>query len=112
MNEPKKKPGNLDDLSRDKVKKESEPPKPMTQEEAAQMMAEFYATVANGILNVVAILASMQETMGEMSIDMNDIAFYAKKAAIKSDSVSPLEVEEREKEEDDEPPANSGPSNV
>ena len=103
------KSGGLGDLSRENIKK-TEKPKPMTQEEAAQMMANFYSTMANGVINLVAISGAAQQSLSEISIDLNDIAFYIKKLAVKMDAVSIMEIEEHEAAEDEEPPENSNGS--
>lgn len=104
MNNPKKKKSGLEDLSRKNIKKE---PPAMTQEEAAKTVADFYSTMANGIINLVAIHAAIQKDLSEIAIDTNDIAFYLKKLAIKNEAVDAMEIEEREREEEEPPPENS-----
>ena len=101
MNSPKNK-NSLDGMKK--------PPRKLTpqeqQQEAQKIMAQFYDTMHSGMINMVAIMAKVAEMLGDISTDTNDMAFYAKHTAIKNQSVSLMEVEEHEKEED-EPPANS-----
>ena len=90
------------------LNKENVPPEPMTPEQAALAMAKFYEHIGSGIFNLVAIHNDFANTLkDEISVDLNDIAFYLKKLAIKMEAVTELEIEEREAEAEDEPPANS-----
>ncbi len=101
MNDPKNK------KSLDGLKK---PPRKLTpqeqQLEAQRVMAQFYDTMHSGMINMVAIMAKIAEMLGDISTDTNDMAFYAKKTALANESVSQMDIEEQEKEEE-EPPANS-----
>ena len=90
------------------LNKENVPPEPMTPEKAAEAMAKFYDHMSSGVFNLVAIHNDFAKTLREeISVDLNDIAFYLKKLAIKMEAVSELEIEEREQEADEPPPANS-----
>lgn len=93
-------------LNRENIKKE-----PATPEEAAKQaskrIAEFYETMGNCLINLVAIHNDIAKTIREISTDSNDIAFYQKKIALKMEAVNAMEIEEQEAEDDDDSPANS-----
>lgn len=99
----KNKPNKPLNIGRDNIKPSQ---KPMTQQEAAEVMANFYDTVANCFINLVAIqaktteiLGKMAKTIGEISIDTNDAAYYAKQTALKNGAVNEAEIAEHEKGE-------------
>lgn len=98
----KKNSNNRLDIDRGNIK--PQPKKPMTQEEAAEMMGAFYDTMGNCFINLVAIQAKateifgvMVKTIGEIAVDTNDIAFYAKQTALKNESVTDVDIIEHEK---------------
>lgn len=95
------------DIGRENIKPKQ---KPMTQQDAAEVMVHFYDTMANCFINLVAIQAQQTEilgkvakTIGDIAIDTNDTAFYAKQTALKSNSVTDAEIAEHEKGELDDP---------
>lgn len=105
QNNPKK---NLDISSSD-IKKPEKPARPMTEQDAALAMGNFYETMGNCLLNLVAIqadmvkvLANIAQSVNDISTDTNDMAFYAKKTALSIEAVSIIDVEEQEKGEDDD----------
>lgn len=101
MNHPNHKPKL--NLNQSNVK----PKVPTTDKEMAETVADFYNTMGNCLVNLVAIHENIAKTLEETSIDSSDIAFYLKKIALSNGWVDEIEVEEREKEGDEEPPANS-----
>lgn len=94
-------------INRNKVNSEDTHQKPMTAEEASMVMAEFYNTMGSGVFNMVAIMADLNKILGELSVDLNDMAFYQKKIALKMGAVSEIEILEHEKEGDEPPPENT-----
>jgi hypothetical protein len=101
-NEPKKKSGL--NLNRENIKKTA----PISPEEAATQMGQFYETLGNCLLNLVAIQNDIAKSMREISVDTSFILENLDKKGVSEGWLTEADLAEREGPDDEEErPANA-----
>jgi hypothetical protein len=88
-------------LKRDNIK--PEPQKPMTQEEAAAAMGNFYAVMGDCVLNMVPILERIAMNLEQVVIEISDIKDNLNRKGLHEGWITELDIAEREREDDGQP---------
>jgi hypothetical protein len=79
---------------------------PQTPEEAQAAIAEYYTTIGNCALNMTAALHKIAEMQEQILVELSDIKDNFNKQGVSEGWLNEVEIEEREREADPEPPKN------